>query len=148
VPSARDLLERFRPAGTPGAATAAGVPADRREAVAAELQPVFAALAETERECDEIGHAATAAAEERAAGTTRRVHAILDRARAEAPAERAAAAALRRDHEATDLDRIVAAGRAAVATETRRAGERLPQLVTAVVAAVRTDLGRLDGDSR
>ena len=40
--SARDLLERFRPAGTPGAAAPAGVPYDRGAALEDELRPVLA----------------------------------------------------------------------------------------------------------
>ncbi len=54
MPRVRDLLYRFRPAGTPGAAGQAGVPADRAAETAAELEPLFARLADTEQECREI----------------------------------------------------------------------------------------------
>lgn len=50
----RDFLQRFRPAGTPGKAAAAGVPADRARDLAAELEPVFALLAEAEAERSRI----------------------------------------------------------------------------------------------
>jgi hypothetical protein len=50
----RDLLYRFRPAGGPGSATPAGVPADRERDLAAELEPVFAALAPTVARCREL----------------------------------------------------------------------------------------------
>lgn len=50
----RDLLYRFRPAGAPGAASAAAVPMDRRSSLEAELSPLFAWLAVTERECDAV----------------------------------------------------------------------------------------------
>jgi hypothetical protein len=46
-----DLLNRFRPAGTPGAAARAGVPVDRAAEAAAELEPVLALLAEAESAC-------------------------------------------------------------------------------------------------
>ena len=45
MPSARDMLQRFRPIGTPGAAAPAGVPADRAAELGRELQPVFDELA-------------------------------------------------------------------------------------------------------
>ena len=54
MPRVRDLLYRFRPSGAPGAATAAGVPVDRTAKLAAELDPVFARLADTEEECAAI----------------------------------------------------------------------------------------------
>jgi hypothetical protein len=54
VPRVRDLLYRFRPAGGPGSATPAGVPADRARDLATELEPVFAALAPTVARCREL----------------------------------------------------------------------------------------------
>jgi F0F1-type ATP synthase membrane subunit b/b' len=50
----RDFLDRFRPAGAPGAAGRAGVPADRARELSAELEPVLALLAETDAECGRI----------------------------------------------------------------------------------------------
>ena len=50
MPRVRDVLYRFRPAGAPGAASSAGVPVDRSADLAAELEPVFALLADTEQE--------------------------------------------------------------------------------------------------
>ncbi|MFD1659217.1 hypothetical protein ACFSL4_13640, partial [Streptomyces caeni] len=64
--SLRDLLARFRPTGTPGAA-ATGVPADRTAERAAELEPSLARLTEVQREAARIRAAA-----EREAGTIRR----------------------------------------------------------------------------
>jgi hypothetical protein len=51
VPDLRDFLSRFRPAGAPGAALA-GVPADRRRELEAEVGPVLALLAGTQAECE------------------------------------------------------------------------------------------------
>jgi hypothetical protein len=44
VPQLRDFLDRFRPAGAPGAAARTGVPADRSRELAAEVGPVLALL--------------------------------------------------------------------------------------------------------
>ncbi len=54
MPQARDFLDRFRPAGAPGAASRAGVPADRAAELARELEPVLALLAGTDAECGRI----------------------------------------------------------------------------------------------
>ena len=103
MPSARDLLQRFRPIGTPGAAAPAGVPADRGAEAIRELQPVFDELAPT---VDEVTRIRAAAAEQarvrrdRAAEEARR---IIDSARVQGEAERAEAAAriLRRSEQET-----------------------------------------------
>jgi hypothetical protein len=96
MPRVRDVLHRFRPSGTPGAATAAGVPVDRAVELAAELAPVFALLEETERECaqvlDRAGHDAAGAR----ARDAERVAAVVASGRARVEAERASAAALAR----------------------------------------------------
>jgi len=58
LPQARDFLDRFRPAGAPGAASRAGVPANRAAELSAELGPTLALLAETDAECGRIVAAA------------------------------------------------------------------------------------------
>jgi hypothetical protein len=63
MPSTRDLLQRFRPAGAPGAATATGVPADRIEERDVELAPVFDLLADTVAESTKIRREAAVEAE-------------------------------------------------------------------------------------
>lgn len=54
MPQFRDFLARFRPAGSPGAASRVGVAADRARELSAELAPVLALLAPTHRECKRI----------------------------------------------------------------------------------------------
>ena len=54
MPQWRDFLERFRPAGTPGAAAQGGVPADRIADTAAELEPVFMMLDDVHAEAARI----------------------------------------------------------------------------------------------
>lgn len=49
-----DILRRFRAHGVPGAATPAGVPADRRRMIEAELAPVFASLEAPQRQAAAI----------------------------------------------------------------------------------------------
>ncbi len=44
VPQLRDFLDRFRPAGAPGATARTGVPVDRSRELAAEVGPVLALL--------------------------------------------------------------------------------------------------------
>ena len=73
MPRARDLLARFRPAGTPGAAAPAGVPADRVAEAERELEPVFAALAGVRAEADRIRASARLDAEGRRAEAAARV---------------------------------------------------------------------------
>ena len=54
MPEGRDFLDRFRPAGAPGSAARAGVPADRARELADELDPVLALLDDTHAECQRI----------------------------------------------------------------------------------------------
>lgn len=51
MPQLRDFLDRFRPAGAPGSAATAGVPADRLAELAAELDPVLALLKDADSQC-------------------------------------------------------------------------------------------------
>jgi vacuolar-type H+-ATPase subunit H len=111
LPQIGDFLSRFRPAGAPGAASRAGVPADRAAELAGELGPVLALLdatqaecarkvADAEREAERVIAAARAAAEQIIADAanraetarTRAATEVLDVARAQgAEAERVAA---------------------------------------------------------
>jgi len=138
LPRTRDLLIRFRPSGTPGAAGAAGVPLDRAAGAAAELAPLFAALAPTERRCEEL-----LADAEADAGRIRR----------EAEEEAARLVAVARDRQATERAAVLTELRARrsadaaadadaarrQATEVRaRAEARMAGCVADVVAAVRS----------
>jgi hypothetical protein len=97
MPSTRDLLQRFRPAATPGAATATGVPADRRDERDAELSGVFAALVEAVAESREIRRAATVEAQRRRDRARLEAAARLAEARLDAESVRAQAVATARD---------------------------------------------------
>lgn len=146
MPGVRDLLDRFRPAGAPGPAGAAGVPADRQASVAEELAPVFATLAGVAAECDQIRQEAAQAAQQRRAEAAEQARAVVARARGEAAGIRASVAARIREDTAAELAQL-AARTAAEADELRRRGSRqLPQLLALVVEQVRGDLAALNGN--
>jgi hypothetical protein len=140
MPGVRDLLDRFRPAGAPGAATGAGVPVDRRAGAEAELEPVFAALAATARECAGIRARARQEADRLTRSAAEQAELLVARARAAEQAERAAAAsALRRDAQA-DLAAVAAAAERTADRVRREAEEHMPGLVAAVRDRVRAEL--------
>lgn len=140
MPQLRDFLDRFRPAGAPGAAARAAVPVDRRGELEAELGPVLALLDSVDAECAHMVAQAryeaariTAAAREEAAAQLRDADRRAAAVRAEAVQEAQAAA------------RGEAAGAVARARREARqvrelAGQRTPALVSRAVALVR-DLG-------
>jgi regulator of protease activity HflC (stomatin/prohibitin superfamily) len=140
VPKVRDLLDRFRPAGAPGAPSAAGVPADRYAAAAAELEPVFAELSAVVWRCEEIRQEAIAAATRRETEAEDHARAMIARARAQSEAERASAAATLREQAAQAASRALDNAEAD-AGEIRRSGDaRRDALLDLVLERVRADL--------
>lgn len=134
---ARDFLDRFRPAGAPGSAARAGVPADRARELAAEVEPVLALLDDTHAECEQIIEAARQRAgrimtEARAA--VARIGQEADR-NARAAGEEAAAEVLAQTR-AEVRETTAEAGQQAIQIR-RLAQRRLPQLVAAAVGLVR-----------
>jgi vacuolar-type H+-ATPase subunit H len=134
----RDILYRFRPAGSPGAAGTAGVPVDRGADLAAELGPLFAQLADTETACDALVETARSEAVARHGRAIDAAHALIERARDEAVVERAASAAATQSAGETQLASILAHAEAEAEEVRRRAAARLPDHVARVVAFVRT----------
>jgi hypothetical protein len=99
LPQLGDFLSRFRPAGAPGAAGRAGIPADRAAELSAELDPVLAMLAATDAECARLVAEAEQEASRIAAEAQDRAVSIAadgarraERARGEAAAQVLAAA--------------------------------------------------------
>jgi hypothetical protein len=137
MPSTRDLLQRFRPAATPGAASATGVPADRLDERAAELAGVFAALASTVAESDRIRREADAEAERRREGARDDVTSRLARARHEAELVRAQAVAQAHDEIASSVRGSLAAAERRAREIGQEAAHTRADDVAAVVAAVR-----------
>ena len=92
MPQWRDFLERFRPAGTPGAAAQGGVPADRTADMATELEPVFMLLGDVHAAAARIIRRAAEQADEIRQDAGRQAAEIVARAQAQAETARAEAA--------------------------------------------------------
>ncbi len=112
MPQFHDFLARFRPVGSPGAASRVGVAVDRAGELSRELEPVLTMLAATQAECERI--AARAArdarqimdeARERAAAVTAEAGARADAARTDAAGEAVAAARAQADQAVQDAAR-------------------------------------------
>jgi hypothetical protein len=141
VPRLRDFLQRFRPAGAPGAAAAA-VPADRRTELAAELEPIFARFSAFEEERGRLLAAAADAADRLRAAGREQAAALVADARGRSAAERAAAAAQVRSAGAAGDAALVAEARAEAEAVRQRAVARLPVLVDDAVGSVRALAGK------
>jgi hypothetical protein len=137
MPPLRDFLMRFRPAGTPGAAARAGVPADRSGELESEVAPVLALLADTDaererlitrarREAEEIVAAARSAADAITADAARRADTVREQA-----AQQVLTAARKQAARTTQA----AAQQAAQIRELAR--QRMPALVSRVVGTIR-----------
>jgi cell division septum initiation protein DivIVA len=136
VPQLRDFLDRFRPAGAPGAAARAGIPADRSRELATEVDPVLALLdgvgAERERIIlqarRDAGQVMTAARAEAAAITADAGQ------RAQAARDEAARRVLAR---AKDEAASTVAGAVREAARTRElARQRMPSLVELAIGLI------------
>jgi len=142
--SLRDFLERFRPAGTPGA-SATGVPADHREERAVELRPALAPLADVQQEATEIRAAAEQEAKALRQNATQEAARMVDAAREHAPeVRRRAAEPLLREARQEAADALRAAGDRTISAMRERAVERMPHLVSHAV----NDALRLTGWKR
>lgn len=137
LPQLRDILDRFRPAGAPGAGGRVAVPIDRSRELEAELLPVLTLLDDTDAECAGIaGRAHDEAA--RIVATARADTAeILRDASSRAAAIRAEAV-----QQAVAAARAEAAGTVADARAEARdvaelASQRIPVLAGRAVALVR-----------
>lgn len=145
MPGLRDYLDRFRPAGGPGAGTA-GVPADRSSELHAELTMVLAlldgvhaecasAVAQARRDAERIVAAARGEAAAVADVADRRARMACDEAAREvlaAARAEAAATVARADHQASQVR--------------AHAPQRIPALVGRAVGLVR-GLGMEPGTS-
>jgi hypothetical protein len=143
----RDLLQRFRPSGAPGAATAAGVPADRRARAEAELEPVFAALAPTVVRCAEMRRVGAALAAGRDSGAARQAQTILAAATRTEPDERADAGAEVRTSLAAEFAAIDAEAARETDQVRRHAAAVMTVLVARAVERVRRDIAELNPDA-
>ena len=136
MPRVRDLLYRFRPAGAPGPASAAAVPADRAADRAAELAPVLALLDETEERCAALRAEADRDAEARRGRALETARAVVADAESRVGSERAEAAAAVAGAAAEESATTLRSAEAEAERLLARAAVRTPAFVAEVVASV------------
>jgi vacuolar-type H+-ATPase subunit H len=141
MPRVRDFLDRFRPAGAPGAATAAGVPVERGLDLETELAPVFAALAAAQEECAVARRQAQREATDLSQEAATRAAAIVAGAHATAPAARAEEMARARQAADAETARLMADAEREAGAIRASARQRQPELLDRVMTVVRTELG-------
>jgi hypothetical protein len=134
---ARDILYRFRPAGSPGAAGTAGVPVDRAADLEAELEPLFAQLADTEAACASLVEDARHRAAARHLRDVEAARVLVATARDEAAIARAAAAVAAQRAGESDLSTILARAETEAEALRQRSSAHVASYVARVVAAVR-----------
>jgi vacuolar-type H+-ATPase subunit H len=148
VPGLRDYLDRFRPAGAPGAG-GTGVPADRTRELEAELTGVLSLLDDVHGECADMVARARRDAERIVATARGEAAALADSADQRARAARDEAA-----REVLAAARAEAVGIVARADQQAsrvrdRARQRIPGLASRAVSLVRglaTELGASAAD--
>ncbi|MBS2965901.1 hypothetical protein KGA66_22825 [Actinocrinis puniceicyclus] len=143
----RELLLRFRRAGAPGAATVGAVPADRAAEQAAELAPVFAALAETEAQAAEIRSRAAAEAAQLRQQAARQAALIVAQARENAVAERESAARRARSQAETYCAQLLQEARTQAESLRSRGQASVPEYGERVVAGIAARLRSESGPS-
>ncbi len=146
MPRVRDLLYRFRPAGTPGPASAAAVPADRAADRESELAPVLELLSGTEEQCAALREQSLRDAETRRDTARATADRRVAEAEARAPAERAAAAATAAARATGERAATVAAARAEADQLLDRVDERAAGWVAGIVADVEQLLDAVPGE--
>lgn len=137
MPKARDLLQRFRPVGTPGAAAPAGVPVDWVAELSAELEPVFAALSAVEAAAEAVRREALTEAVRRRDGAAAEAQQIVAAARRGAEDERRGVAERRRREAQQEVGRLLAVAAAEAERVRGVAAGRMSELTARVVAQAR-----------
>lgn len=131
-----DFLRRFRVHVVPGAPAAVPAPADHGRELAAEVAPIFAAVAEAQQHAAAIISAAERDAAADRASATEQGQRLIAAARAGAAAAREGAARQRLDDADRERARVLAEGPAEADRIARVAAERLPDLIDEVVRRV------------
>ena len=137
MPQWRDFLDRFRPAGTPGAAAQGGVPADRTADMATELEPVFMLLDDVHAAAARIIRRAAEQADKIRQDAGRQAAEIVARAQAQAGTARAEAAVQSRALTAAENTRMEAERDRELEELRARAETRMPDYNDRVVAGAR-----------
>ncbi len=142
MPQWQNVLDRFRPAGTPGAAGHPGIPADRSADAAAELAEVLALLDDVQEEAARTRQAATDRAREIRRDAQRQAAEIVAKARDDAESVRAQAEAEALREAGADEDDKRRQTEAEISRLCQRADQGLAHDVDTVAAQAR---GWLDG---
>lgn len=137
MPQLRDFLARFRPAGPPGAAARAGVPADRSRELEAEVGPVLTLLQSTDADRDRIIAQALHAAEQITAAARAEAAAIAADAERRAQAAREQTAGQVMALALDEAARAVDDARQQAARTRALARQRIPALVSRALDSIR-----------
>ncbi len=127
MPQWQNVLDRFRPAGTPGAAGRPGIPADRSADAAAELTEVLALLDDSQEEAARTRQAATDRTQEIRLNAHRQAAELVAKARDDAETVRAQSEADALREAGTDEGDMRRKTEAEIARLRQRADERLAQ---------------------
>ncbi len=134
---ARDFARRFRPAGTPGQAAGAAVPADRALDLARELEPVLALLGDVEAERAAVLRQADRDAKRIHQDARRQADDMIASARQRAQAVRADTAAAAMTAAEADAEIAMRAAVREAQAIRERAAHRIPGYVSRAVEGVR-----------
>jgi len=143
LPQWQNIRDRFRPAGTPGAAGRPGIPADRSADAAAELTEVLALLDDSQEEAARTRQAATDRAQEIRRAAQRQAAELVAKARHDADSGRAQSEADALHEADADEDNMRSQTEAEIARLRQRADERLAQDADTVADQARRWLGAL-----
>jgi vacuolar-type H+-ATPase subunit E/Vma4 len=130
-------LERFRPAGTPGAAGRSGVPVDRSADAAAELTPLLLLLDDVQDEAERMRKDAIERVDEIRRTAHREADQIVTRARLEAQRVRAEAEAKAQSRATVTWADRQAQNAAEIERLQQRSAERMGRYVDRVVSLAR-----------
>jgi hypothetical protein len=147
MPGVRDFLLRLRPAGAPGAAAAAGVPADPKARAGDELEPVFAALLPVLAECRRLRSDAEMQAAAMISAAKEQARTMGAQAEVAGSAERATRAANLAAQVEVEVARLAEDAQAEVAHVEHTAALRREGQIAQVLAHVRQRLSALDGEA-
>jgi len=133
------ILDQFRSVGAPGPAGPVGVPAVDQPGHAAELAPVFAALAADVESCRRLVEEAQQRADDTLADARADATAMIARARLEEAAARADAAAAIEHAASAQDERTLEAARTAAAALQASGSARIPDTVRLVLDRLLAD---------
>ncbi|MDR3658703.1 MAG: hypothetical protein P4L48_24555 [Mycobacterium sp.] len=137
MPQWQNVLDRFRPAGTPGAAGRPGIPVDRSADATAELTAVLALLDDAQEEAAQTRQAAIDRAQEIRRAAHRQAAELVAKARDDAESVRAQSEADALREAGADEDDMRRQTEAEIARLRKRADERLAHDVDTVAAQAR-----------